>query len=237
MIPDTDASGLDTPLYIVVGEIAGLWTAASAGYYLAFPAFGVNLSYNASPVAIALYYLVFAAIALLYFRRLFVGWVRGAHHLGAYLALSAACAGLVWGLLYALSTFPGPTGAPLAPYTDILFASPWYFLPKSAEVLVQQLLIAILVLELHARFHSLKRTIGAYAVLFGGAHVLLYVTNGAPTAYATVMTSGAILSALVFPYLLLRVRAGFVYAYTIHLGFYIALAMMLRTWPPPGYIA
>jgi hypothetical protein len=51
-----------------------------------------------------------------------------------------------------------------------------------------------------------------------------------------IMTGGAFVSSLIFPFLILRVRGGFVYAYMIHFIFYVILAMLLHAWPPPGYV-
>jgi hypothetical protein len=153
-----------------------------------------------------------------------------------YGGLSIVSAGVMWGLLYLFSKFSIPSGPILSPYTDILFATEWYFLPKSIEILVQQLLVTVLVLELFFRFHTLKKVVIGYVLCFGGAHIVLYLLNGAPTPYALIMTGGAFLSSSVFPYLMLRVKGGFVYAYLIHFAFYVVLAMLLHTWPPPGYV-
>lgn len=228
---------LTDPLHIVFGEMAGLWIFANIGYFFIFPALGLGLSYNTAPVAIAVYFFVWAGVTLFYFWDLFALWLSGATKIWLYVALSLGCGALIWTLLYAFSFLPALSGLQLAPSTDILFASPWYFLPKSAEVLMQQLLITVLVLELSFRLHSLKKVIIGFAICFGGAHILLFLSDGAVTAYAAVMTAGSLLSALVFPYLIMRVRGGFVYSYTIHLLFYIFLAMLLHAWPPPNYFA
>jgi hypothetical protein len=50
------------------------------------------------------------------------------------------------------------------------------------------------------------------------------------------MTLGAFFSALIFPYLMLKVRGGFVYAYMIHFAFYLFLAMFLQLFPVPGFV-
>ncbi len=228
---------LTDPLYTIFGEMTGLWAFANLGYFLIFPALGFGLSYNASPLAISIYFLLWAGATLFYFWDLFALWLPARNQIWIYVALSLGCGALVWGLLYAFSFLPVLNGLHLAPSTDILFANPWYFLPKSAEVLMQQLLITVLVLELSFRLHSLKKVILGFAVCFGGAHALLFLVYGAVTEYAVVMTAGSLLSALVFPYLILRVQGGFVYSYTTHLLFYIFLAMLLRAWPPLNYVA
>jgi len=226
---------LKDPFYGVLGNIIALWVLAVAGYYIIFPFFGYELSYNAEPIRIAGYFLFWGAVSMAYFWKLFSKWLVASAHIWVYFALSLGFAGVLLGLLYIFAQLPAPQGASLAPNTDILFATPWYFLPKSAEILVQQILITILVLDLHYRFHSFKSVLMGYALCFGGAHVLLFLITGAPTPYATIMTLGALFSTFIFPYLILRVRGGFVYAYAIHFAFYILLAMILHTLPPPGY--
>ncbi|MDO8742176.1 MAG: hypothetical protein Q7J45_01380 [bacterium] len=225
-----------SPLHLVLGELIGLWLLANAGYYLILPALGFDLSYNSAPILIALYFLLWAGVALFYYRNIFTRWLTVEHRIWVHIVWSLGFAALIWGLLYEFAQLPILTGIRLAPYTDILFATSWYFLPKSAEVLVQQILITVLVLDLSYRFHSFKKVVLSYMACFGGAHVILFLLNGTPTPYAVLMTTGAVLSSLVFPYFILRVKEGFVYTYTIHLVFYIVLAMLLHAWPPPGYI-
>lgn len=223
-----------TPLYEVLGEIVTLWVLAMVGYYVLLPAFGYSLSYNSHPVIIALYFLAWSAVSVRYFWDIFRKWLRVDLWIVWYTLLSLVLAAAVWVLLYTFSLFP-PLSGPLGSYTDIIFATPWYFLPKAVEILLQQLLITVLVLELYFRFNSLQKVTIAYAITFGAMHVFLFFFTGAPLTYAVVMTTAALVSALIFPRLILRVHGGFVYAYAIQLAFYILLAMLLHAWPPPGY--
>lgn len=229
-------NNIHAPLYIVLGEIAALWVLANVGYYVILPVLGYQLSYNSAPIVIAGYFLLWALISTAYFWNLLKKNVIKKHHIWIYGILSLGSAALIWGLLYLFSFLP-ILRIPQLPFnTDILFSTPWYFLPKSIEILVQQILITVLVLELYFRFNSLKETVIGYAICFGGAHILLFSINGAPTPYALLMIVGSLLSALIFPYLILRVRGGFIYAYTIHLVFYIILATLLRTFPLYSYV-
>ena len=230
------ANNPDTPLYKVVGEVAALWTLANVGYYIILPLFGFHLNYNSAPIVIAGYFFSWAMIGTFFFWDLFAKNVPKKSRIWLYGILSLASAGLIWGMLYLFSSLPILQTPYLPIKTDILFSTPWYFLPKSIEILVQQMLIAVLVLEFYSRFNSLKETIIAYAICFGGAHILLFSLNGAPTLYAIMMIIGSVLSALIFPYLISRVRGGFIYAYVIHLVFYIILATLLRTLPLYGYV-
>lgn len=226
---------LKAPLYEVLATIAALWVFANAGYFIIFPALGYPIGYNEAPVAIALYFLFWTAASINYFRRLFRTWLAGGPSLWVYGALSFGFAGAIGALLHLFSSLPALQGPEIAPYTDILLSTPWYFLPKAVEVWMQQILITILILELHYRLGSFKKVLIGYAATFGLAHVLLFALSGAPAAYAAIMTAAALGSTYVFPRLILRVRGGPVYAYAIHLVFYILLAMFLHAWPPQGY--
>lgn len=233
--PAVMVSNLEAPLYRVVGAIAALWVFANLGYYFALPLFGFGLSYNDDPIVIALYFLFWACASTLYFRDLFAAWLTPDRRIWTYGALSLGLAGLAWSLLYALTLLPALHG-PALPFSDLLLATPWYFLPKAVEILVQQLLTTALILALHFHFRSFRQVLAGYAFVFGGSHIALYALAGAPVPYAAVMTAVAFASTAVFPYLILRVRGGLVYSYAIHLFFYILFAMLLRTWPPPGYL-
>ena len=225
----------DSPLYIVIGEIAALWTLANVGYYVVLPLLGFQLSYNSAPIAIAVYFLIWAIVSITYFWSIFKRHLPSKHSIWISGLLSLGLSGLAWILLYLFSRLPEVQGTLHTPYTDLLFANSWYFLPKALEILVQQILITVLIFELYHRFKSLKEVIIGYAICFGGAHVLLYAINGAPTTYALVMIIASLVSSLVFPYFILRVRGGLVYTYAFHLLFYILLGILLHTWALPGY--
>lgn len=223
------------PLYRTLAEIATIWIAADAGYWIILPLFGISISYNDSPVAIAGYYAFWLLASIIVFQDSVLSrvssrfWSHSALSLGLSAALLAA--------VQVISLLPTPSGEPLAPYTDILFASPWYFLPKSFEILLQQTLIAALVFALAQQIRLTKHISLAYAILFGGAHVIMLLIGGAPAAYLFTMTMGAVASAALFPYLILHVRNGFAYTYLIHFGFYLLLALSLHLWPPNPYAA
>ncbi len=216
-------------------EVFAIWILANVGYFTLFPAIGYELDYNGSPISIGIYFLACACFCIYYFWQLFNHSITLDARIRTESVMSLGLAALLSALLYGLSHLPTLSGPSNAPYTDILLSTPWYFMPKMAEILLQQILVSVLVLELFERLRSLYRTIIWYSVIFGGGHVLLYAFTDASSQHAAFMTLGALASSLVFPYLLLRVRGGFMYTYTLHVLFYILLAVMLHTWPPPGY--
>ena len=223
--------------FITIFEIAGLWTVANLGYYFVLPKFGLNLSYNSSPVYISLYYFAWVIFTLWYFRNILARWIGGHSKIWLNILYSLGGAVALCGLVYLLSLLPILQGPLRAPYTDLLFATPWYFLPKSVEILIQQLLITVLVAELYFKYGSLKSVIVGYVICFGGAHIILFLINGASERYSIIMTAGAFVSAFVMPYFLLKVNRGFFYSYMSHFIFYIALGFIIHAWPPPGYFA
>lgn len=231
----TNQSPTIAPLHVVVGTVAAFWAVANLGYYYLLPALGHSLDYNQSSLPIALYFLAWSIVSILYFWRLFGSQIHLDYTIWKYAVQSLALAALIATLVYLLSFFPSVRGPLLSPYTDLLFVTPWYFFPKAIEVLFQQILIATLILEFYDRFRSFNTVLTNYALTFVGSHIALFALGGAPGVYAGSITLWAAASTWVFPYLILKVRGGFVYAYAIHLVSYVFLAMILHTWPPPGY--
>lgn len=217
-------------------ELATFWGLANIGFFVVAETLGYAVSYNEQPFLFSVYYVFWAAVVLAYYAPLFRAWMPQREHVRTLIFESVAFTSIVWVFLFMLAQIPTVTGPVIAPYSDLMLSTWWFFLPKSAEILVQQLLIVVLVVTLHDRLGSLSRVMLAYAVTFGGLHALVYTLAQAPTPYATVMTLAAITSALIFPYFIVRVRGGMLHTYAFHLLFYIMLAMFMHSWPPPQYV-
>jgi hypothetical protein len=114
---------------------------------------------------------------------------------------------------------------------ELMVATPWYFLPKSIEILFQQLLIVALVFALTAERISVPIIAVCCALLFGAAHVLLGL-GGLPFGYVVRFVAAATVFGLVFPYLILRVTNGFVYSYSLHWLYYLVTIVMAHTLSP-----
>ena len=222
------------PFFTVAGEIIAIWAVANGGSYIIPQFFGFSVSYNTSPGPLAMYFGFWVLFTLYYFWNIYRQWLRYDLGIWVYVLLSVEISAAIGGLIYALSFLPILHGPLVSPYSDLLFATPWYFLPKSMEILLQQLLVVALVLELKARFETYKKVLIGYLICFGGAHVILFFYIGVPLYYATIMTSGSILSAFIFPRLILNVRGGFVYSYIIHFMFYVLLVAFLHVLLLPG---
>lgn len=210
-----------------LGHVTVLWVGVMVGYYLVLPRFGYSIGYNSHPILVASYYGWWILIALFAFREIYLTRLPSASDLRADVIRSGFFALVASGFLWAFSYLEAPHIPVLEPATDLLLASPWYFLPKSVELLLQQLLIAAFVLELDREGFSLRTISVAYAGAFGGAHLLLLLSGSFPPT-VLIMTLAAVISATLFPFLMTRVSHGFLYAYMSHWVFYAALAIILR---------
>jgi hypothetical protein len=116
---------------------------------------------------------------------------------------------------------------------DLALATEWYFLPKSMDILFQQLLIAALVLALAGRNITLARISVVSAALFGASHLLL-AFGGVPFGYVVRFVVAATLFGLLFPYLILRVPNGLGYSYVVHWAYYAVTVAMVRFFGAPA---
>jgi len=155
----------------------------------------------------------------------FASWDTFDSRLASYLVWSASFGGCILFAAYVLPYLPPVHWKESWTPPDVVLASPLYFLPKSMEILFQQLLIVALVLALSAQRCSLHRISISSALIFGGAHVLL-AFGGVPIGYVIRFMLSAALFGLLFPYLILRVRNGFAYSYVIHWVYYAASVVM-----------
>ena len=94
---------------------------------------------------------------------------------------------------------------------------------KSIDILSQQVAVVLLVMFLGDAGLNLNQIILIFAVIFGLVHApLIIIERGTwPSWYFTIFS---ILSAVVFPTLILKVQYGFVNSYIIHLVFYTLTA-------------
>lgn len=211
--------------------IAAIWGLSDIGYYFALPALGVQPGYGANPVAIALYYGLWVTIAVITFRHLYRGWSPFENRQAAVILPSTAFAGFALFAIYALPLLPpvnwGQPGAP----PDLLVATAWYFLPKSIEILFQQLLMVAMVLAFAAQRCQVRSMALCAALLFGGMHLLLAFSE-VPWAYVVRFTLAASLFGFAVPYLILRVKNGFAYSYATHWGYYALTVVMVHTISP-----
>jgi hypothetical protein len=214
-----------------VAPMAALWIVSDVGYYFLLPELGVQPNYNSGPIAVTLYYAFWVGIAVITFWPLYITWPRYGHWatfqnpLASYIVWSLAFAGCLLFAAYVLPMLPSVHWKESWTPPEVITATPWYFLPKSIEILFQQLLVVALVLALAAEHCSLRKISVCCALAFGGAHALL-AFGGVPIGYVIRFMISAAAFGLVFPYLILRVRNGLAYSYIVH-WLYYAVSVLL----------
>ena len=201
-------------------SVAVLWSVSSYGYYALVEALGLKSGYNEAPATFAAYYLIWSGIALLWFRNALKDGLTlppVLAHVRAMLPVLAVCVAFVAVVLPSLppvSMWRAPADPP-----EFMFASGWYYLPKSADILFQQVMVAAIVVRAEGlKFRLISIAIGL-SLGFGGFHLLLALDGFAPF-YVARFTLAACIFGLIAPYIYLRRQDGFRWAYALHWSFY-----------------
>lgn len=199
--------------------VAGLWTLTSVLFYQIETALGTDNGYNDAPLLFALFYAAACLIPIVLYRQSYLDW--SARNLppadywpGVLMAvLFAAFAVFILGLL------PDIDWTAPEPLPDLLAATPWYFLPKSAEILFQQVLITTLIVGFYHLGLPLRTSALVIATVFGAVHLSL-AFEGKDAFYVARYTVAATAFGLVAPWLQSRWRNGFALSYGLHWSFY-----------------
>jgi hypothetical protein len=218
----------ETPLAWLLLQIASIWIISDVGYYIFLPALGFKGGFTAAnPFAITVYYLFWLAITVFTFWNIYKEWETiESRRISTYIFLLLGSVAVVLYFTYVFPYFPAISWhESTKPPSELLLATPWYFLPKSIDILMQQLLIAAIVLSFSFQKFSLRTVSIWCAILFGGAHLFL-IFGGQTLLYVAVFTASASLAALFFPYLMLRVKNGFIYSYFMHWSFYAVVVIL-----------
>jgi hypothetical protein len=219
-------------------QIAVIWTVSDLGFYFLLPTLKLQSSYNTGSLAITLYYVFWVGTAVITFWPLYGTWATYStwatfeNRLTSYIVWSLSFVGCVLFAAYVLPLLPPLKWTESWNPPDVRVATPLYFLPKSIEILFQQLLVVALVLALSAQQYSLRRISVYCALLFGAVHILL-VFGGVPLGYVVRFMVSATAFGFAFPYLLLRVPNGLAYSYMIHWLYYAASVIMPHIFSSP----
>lgn len=236
---DAPAAAQDTLLARTLAQIAAIWVLSDLGFYVLLPALGLPARYNTDPVTVSVHYLYWIGIAVITFWPLYARWPRYDRwptfekRITSYLIWTLSFGGCAMFVAFVLPALP-----PLEwtePWTppELRVANSAYFLPKSVEILFQQLLIVAFVLCLAERKISLPNISIYRALGFGVTHVLL-AFSGVPTGYVIRFIVSAAVFGSVFPYLVMRVPNGLAYAYVIHWIYYAASVLLAHLVFAPG---
>lgn len=203
----------------VAAIVAALWSLSSYLYFWLEPRVGAQIGYNDAPIVFAFFYALWSAMAFAIFQRdyrrlgdLSATWGRGA---------AIAVAVFVAAAFVLTVAFKLPTMEWDRPNTPVQFfhATGWYAVPKSMEILFQQLLVAALVAAVWRQGYRLWQISCVVAVLFGAFHLTLGLSYPNPLYVMRYSVAATIFGALV-PVFLLRVPNGFLISYAVHWIYY-----------------
>ncbi len=99
-----------------------------------------------------------------------------------------------------------------------------YFLTKSLEILFQQLTFLFVILLLFEKLKSIKVVTIILVILLQLTHLFNFIYM--PFKFAMIFQIGALFGSLIFPYLILKNKDGFVYTYILHWGFYLLVDLV-----------
>ena len=200
--------------------LAMFWSVSSWGYYALVEALAVESGYDDAPILFAGYYLGWSMVALLAFRHVFAGQLSRPILFGHVVALAPILLRmehLFHSPSHSCRTFqffahrptrwssclplPGTT----CPNRSTSCSSRslwrrWFYARTEARVPLRAICILM-------------------AVMFGGFHLTLALDGFSPL-YVARFTVAASIFGLVTPWLYLRTRYGFRWAYGLHWGFY-----------------
>ncbi|KQB97707.1 hypothetical protein AL073_01850 [Loktanella sp. 1ANDIMAR09] len=199
--------------------IGVLWSVSSVGYYQLKDVLGLSNGYLDAPFVYSAYYLGFAILAVLMFQHRLRTWQPLAHGVFPILAVIGMISVFTLIVLPALPEIDMSL-APLDP-PEFMFADAIYYVPKSFEILFQQVLILTIVLLFSAFGWPTLHVGFLTAILFGLFHLSL-IFNGATSFYVARFTIAAICFGAVVPNLMLATRNGATLSYGLHWGFYVA---------------
>lgn len=225
-------------LALNIALIAAIWILSDRGFYYLLPALKVVPDYTQDPITTATYYVFWIGVALITFSNDCAEW-RSLSRWQVFDNRFQSFA--IWVIFFAAATtftnYVMPALPPIewrpewGPVPELARAGPTYFLPKSFEILFQQILILTLVLTLAEEGFKLATISLASSALFGGIHLLLFFDSEALVSVIRYSVA-ATLFGLVFPVLILRVRNGLAYSYALHWLFYAVTVFMAREIGP-----
>ena len=122
--------------------------------------------------------------------------------------------------------------ATLFPDEGMLTLSERYILAKDADVIFQQFVVGAMILVLARGGVPYPAVVGVFVALFAAAHLYIFRTDG--LAWGLYYTTYAALAGFAFPFLILFVPEGIVYAIMIHMLFYVLSGIFFAALPRPG---
>ena len=172
---------------------------------------------------VILFYLTVASLLLYAFRSTYKSIFQNTHwyELVGLVSLSLIVHGLV--SYFIITYVDKPDWIFSDRGTSFLLMNNYYVWAKPLDILIQQLLIIWLTTKLFANGLTLKQIISFFLIAFGSIHIFQVLKTD--WVIGLLFTAGALVSSVLYPYLLLRVRNGYIYNYMFHLGLYNIAAL------------
>lgn len=183
-----------------------------------------RINYISRPVITSAYFLIFSLPAIYVSKELLIPLLK-AFSIIPFVVLFFVLVGTVVSYHFSKKHLQPPTKLiEKYPNASFLRMDYRYVISKSCEIFFQQVMIVIFVLLLIDYGLSIWQIILTFLVFFGVVHVPLIKLEGKVMGYFFTLSS--LVSALVFPPLILLFNYGFVYSYTVHWAFYTFSAVL-----------
>lgn len=214
----TDSANTRT-LELRLALLSCVWLVSIGFLFSVLPLLGYIVTYQELPFFVAAYYLLWLGVLFLFFPHMSreVFFENSLRSYG-FLALFMACVTLFYGYVLPIG------GLSVADAPDFLRGGVEYLFVKTIEILFQQVLIMLLILTLASYRDDVWFVSKMYALIFSVAHLALIPRLG--VAYTLIFFGASLISAFIFPYIILKVRNGFVYSYIIHWCAYICITLI-----------
>lgn len=172
---------------------------------------------------VIVFYLIVASLLLYIFRSTYKSIFQKTHwcELVGLVSLSLIIHGLV--SYFIITYVERPDWIFSDRGTSFLLMNNYYVWAKPLDILIQQLLIIWLTTKLYANGLTLKQIISFFLIAFGSIHIVQVLKTD--WVIGLLFTAGALVSSILYPYLLLRTRNGYIYNYMFHLGLYNIAAL------------
>ncbi len=151
-----------------------------------------------------------------------------------YIALAFVLIVVFPALYHAMRTRDGNPEwlAVLYPREGMLTLGERYILAKIADVVFQQFIGGVLILTLFADGVSYPVIVEVFVGLFAAAHLYIFRRDG--LLWGLHYTTYAALSGFAFPFLILFIPGGIMYAILIHMLFYVLSGIFFAKLPRPS---
>ncbi|HUY05322.1 MAG TPA: hypothetical protein VMV62_01220 [Candidatus Paceibacterota bacterium] len=220
------------PLLTSIGGLVLISAAARTIHFEFFEKY-FKLTFEDAPVWSLFYFSAWAMLVALLFPVQIHALFADVSSLG-YLTLAFMLLVVFPALFHAVRANGGRPEWLMALYPDegLLTLGERYILAKVGDVVFQQFIAGVLILTLSAAGVSYPVIVGVFVGLFAAAHLYIFRTDG--LLWGLYYTTYAALAGFAFPFLILFVPGGIMYAIFVHMLFYVISSIFFAKLPRPG---